>query len=333
MHDIESETLLRYVAGEATRHEAAAVEAWRSASPGNERELRVLAAAWQAATNAPETHEEPSSDWHRIEERLHGSAGAATGSRSAPVERRGVPASAMRLLRAAAIALLLAGGLLYALQRDTPTTIVAAAEAHETAAGETRIVALDEGSRVILGPSSRLTTRHGFGGDHRQVELEGTALFEVTHDPDRAFVVLAGGVRTTVLGTEFVVRAYEGDDAVDVAVVEGRVSVRADTEAEVSAGQSAHVENGIVRIGREDAAQLLAWRERRLAFRDATLRQAARELERWYDVDVVIADERLAQRRITMSMPATALDEVLALMQASLNVRVERTGDQVRFVP
>jgi transmembrane sensor len=345
---MNSELLLRYVAGEATAEESAAVDAWASAAPQNAQELRIISAALRVAMSPTDEHAAPAPQWDRIASRLHGATPALPAetvpprastalpraTTSPPHAPASLPRAATWLLRAAAISLLLAGGLLFALRRDTPSALVATAAAtHATGVGDTRLIHLPDGTQAVLGPYSTLTIPAGFGDAQRQLELNGTAHFDVVHDTGRPFIVVAGAVSATVLGTEFVVRAYADDDAVDVAVVEGRVSVRAATEVEVAAGESAHVEGGVIRLGRDEAAPLLAWREGRLHFRDTILRHAARELERWYDVDIIVADERLQQRRLSMSMQAGPLDEVLALLQASLGVRVERTNGQVRFVP
>jgi len=122
---------------------------------------------------------------------------------------------------------------------------------------------------------------------------------------------------------------------VDVGVLEGRVSVAAqhgDGE-ELVAGERAQVEAGRIRVQRTDVGALLGWRERSLVFRDATLAEVARELERWYDVDVEIADARLERRRITLSVHAAPLDEVLQLMQATLGVPMTQQGRRVRIGP
>jgi transmembrane sensor len=313
--EMDTATLLRHAAGTTDASEAAAVAAWAARHPAHQRQLDCVVAAWRASL-ADDTPA-PASGWGRIAARI-----AAPAPRVRPLRR-----GSTWLLRAAAITLLLAGATVFALYRasDSPPMVQQLAS-WTTAPGETRVVALPDGSQATLGPSSALHLTDGFMSGMRRVDLRGTALFSVQHDATRPFAVATGDVLTTVLGTEFVVRAYTGDESIDVAVINGRVSVAAATAAELAAGDHAQIESGVVRVGRGSAAPLLAWRERRLHFDDATLRHVARELERWYDIDVVIADPSVAERRVTMSMPAADLSEVLTLLEASLAVSIQRDG-------
>ena len=53
--------------------------------------------------------------------------------------------------------------------------------------------------------------------------MSGQANFEVVHEPDRAFRVVAGAARVVDLGTKFDVRLQH--DSTIVTVIEGRVAV------------------------------------------------------------------------------------------------------------
>ncbi|HVU03585.1 MAG TPA: FecR domain-containing protein [Polyangiaceae bacterium] len=88
-------------------------------------------------------------------------------------------------------------------------------------------VALNEGSRIELEPSSRILVREG---NVHAVHLDmpkGGARFQVTHVSGRAFDVTARGVRVRVVGTKFTVRTEDvaGGARVTVAVDEGVVEV------------------------------------------------------------------------------------------------------------
>lgn len=87
------------------------------------------------------------------------------------------------------------------------------------------------------GGRSRLVVREQRPG-RTVVELQGTASFAVTPNPQRLFRVEAGGIAVEVLGTRFTVE--QTGERVRVAVQEGRVRVLwAAHYAEVAAGQSA----------------------------------------------------------------------------------------------
>lgn len=86
-------------------------------------------------------------------------------------------------------------------------------------------VVLPDGSRVTLGPQSRLFYQKAFADSVREIYLSGEAFFEVQKNPGRPFLVKTDAVTTRVLGTSFRVRAYDHDRQVNVIVKTGRVSV------------------------------------------------------------------------------------------------------------
>ncbi len=87
------------------------------------------------------------------------------------------------------------------------------------------LVALSDGSSVLLQKNSRLSYPKKFEGDTREVYLEGEALFEIAKNPDQPFFVYANEIVTKVLGTSFVIRAYPNQANVEVLVKTGKVSV------------------------------------------------------------------------------------------------------------
>jgi transmembrane sensor len=81
--------------------------------------------------------------------------------------------------------------------------------------GEQRVLALEDGTRVILDTDTRVVV--SYDGHIRSVELkEGEALFEVAKRANWPFVVTAGDRRIEALGTSFVERRHDRQLAVFV---------------------------------------------------------------------------------------------------------------------
>ena len=91
---------------------------------------------------------------------------------------------------------------------------------------------LADSSRVVVSPGSELKARMG---KERQVALRGEAYFEVERDGSRPFIVEAGELRVTVLGTGFEVTAYDTAATALVRVRHGSVSVVANGDTVVLA--------------------------------------------------------------------------------------------------
>ncbi len=88
-----------------------------------------------------------------------------------------------------------------------------------------RLVRLADGSLVVLQPKARLRYPRRFASSNRDVQLTGTAFFEVVKNPAKPFRVFAGALTTEVLGTSFSINAPASGEHVRVVVKTGRVRV------------------------------------------------------------------------------------------------------------
>jgi len=177
------------------------------------------------------------------------------------------------------------------------------------------------------------------------VQLDGEAVFDVVHDSRRPFLVYSGNAVTEDLGTRFGIRAYRSDPEVRVVVVSGKVALRRAQGTPGGGPDSAGALLGPNDLGRLDAggratvvrlvdpAPYLAWTAGRLVFRQATLRQVAVELSRWYGVPIEISSEAIAGKRVTLDMPAQALPDALNAVTVPLNLRYTTTTRGVVLHP
>ena len=86
-------------------------------------------------------------------------------------------------------------------------------------------VLLEDGTVVTLKKNSRISYPAHFKSDIRETYLSGEAFFEVARNPEKPFFVYANELVTKVLGTSFVVKAFDGERQVRVNVRTGSVSV------------------------------------------------------------------------------------------------------------
>jgi len=313
---ISSDLLARYLAGEATPAERAAVERWAGQNPQNAAELRRLAALWEPR---PASGWDVDRAWGRVAERLDQDDVVPLHSR-----RR-------QLALAAAVVLTLGATFVWrAVNRD----VESAPQVVVTQPGERRDVNLPDGTQIVVAPGSSLTVTQDYGKSDRSVVLEGEAWFEVRHDAARPFRVRAAGTVTEDLGTGFSVRAREGE-AVRVVLMTGRASFAREAERNVvvlSPGDVARLATtDALPVVTRDAniAQLVAWREGRLEFVDAPLPEVLAELGRWYALEFRLEDTALASRRLTHTFAADNVADALDVLSLSLGIRAERAGSVV----
>ena len=101
-------------------------------------------------------------------------------------------------------------------------TIALSSNTIETRVGEWRTVQLADGSTVSTGPNTLMQVDYSDGT--RRINLaRGEAMFKVTKDPSRPFIVNAGGAVARAVGTRFGVERRE--DRIRVTVAEGKVAV------------------------------------------------------------------------------------------------------------
>jgi len=84
---------------------------------------------------------------------------------------------------------------------------------------------LADGTTVWLNAGSTLKYANNFSKEHRTVQIEGEAFFDVTHDSLHPFIVNASSVSLTVLGTVFNIRAYPDENTIETTLVCGKVEI------------------------------------------------------------------------------------------------------------
>jgi transmembrane sensor len=181
----------------------------------------------------------------------------------------------------------------------------------ETRVGEQRVLALDDGSRIILNTDTRVTV--AYSRETRRVDLaQGEALFEVAKAPERPFVVFAGDRRIVALGTAFVVR--RDSKKLAVTLVEGKVRVLPRDAPAGSPPDAVHTdevkvlepgerivfaEAQPVKLDHPQLEKLLAWQRREVALDDTALAEAVTEMNRYNRKPLEIAFADASDVRVT----------------------------------
>lgn len=195
---------------------------------------------------------------------------------------------------------------------------------YETAPGETRQIALADGSTITLGGATRLEMA---GPEAREARLEaGQALFNLKHDDDVPFELAVGEDRLIDIGTVFDVR--RSATVTTVAVAEGAVLFDpARRKVRIDPGQRLVHPDGARNSAVEafPAALVGEWREGRLTFRDAPLDEIADDLSRATGVRFNARAEA-AGRRISGSVLLDPVRANPASLGPLLGVSMRRDG-------
>ncbi len=209
----------------------------------------------------------------------------------------------------------------------------------ETGVGEQRSQELPDGSIVALNVVTR--ARYDLNDRERVVNLkEGEATFVVRKDPERPFLVRAGGYEVRAIGTAFNVR--NRDRSLDVAVKEGVVEVRrlagGAKPVLLRAGQRFHVQDTTehtlkhAKISNISPTSVDEWRQRVLTYEDAPVDQVVRDLNRFYERPVS-ADPSLGRRHVTLRLVIDDRADTVQRLAVLLDADVRNAGREDRLKP
>jgi ferric-dicitrate binding protein FerR (iron transport regulator) len=199
-------------------------------------------------------------------------------------------------------------------------------------------VTLGDGSVIHMNHQSQIQISSDLNLTNIEIQLQGEAYFQVTHNPDRIFRVVASSGVVEVLGTEFNVRSTAQGE-LHVAVTDGSVSFsntsRSNEQEAVilGKGQNAAIsgETGELVVENFGVENYLAWRTGRLAFDDLPLETICLQLNRLYAVICSFENQELKHLRLTANFSKESLENTLSVIAQSLRIGFESDGETVRW--
>jgi transmembrane sensor len=176
-----------------------------------------------------------------------------------------------------------------------------------TEIGHLSHVVLPDGSTVVLDTDSSIALN--FDSERRDIRLErGRAFFHVAHEP-RPFTVSGERLAVTATGTQFVVE-LDGSGEV-VSMIEGSVLAQAvkasRTHKAISLEGGSRLRDdgqGQWQVGQTDADAATGWMSGRLSYHEQRVADIVREMNRYSRQKIIVADLRLAERRLSAVLVA-----------------------------
>jgi transmembrane sensor len=210
-----------------------------------------------------------------------------------------------------------------------------------TPVGINREVTLSDGSTVALGGGSRVVATLDEGG--RRLDLAtGEAYFKVARDVRRPFVVSAGPIRVTALGTEFNVRT--GGEHVVVAVAEGLVQIESTVRhnegpprapLRVGAGETVSLDvlDASLQLAHADPANIASWQRGRLEFTRESLGAVIESVNRYSARPIKLIDPSLAELHFTGTVFTSRLNDWIHGLPEIFPVVVHDEPSGISIVP
>jgi transmembrane sensor len=213
-------------------------------------------------------------------------------------------------------------------------------------------VQLPDGSHVWVNSDSKLTYAETFIGPTRDIYLEGEAYFDVVKDSKHPFIVHTAGIDIRVLGTAFNVKAYTAEPTIEATLVHGLIEVTKTNQPEASKillhpheklifDKKAN-EQSVIKPGLNAAESAVAqdrpinpaititplsksladsalietsWVYNRLSFEEEKFEDLAKKIERWFNVEITINNNKIRSYRTTGSFENETVDEALKELQ------------------
>lgn len=320
----------RLRAQDVTEIDGLRFRAWLSGSAERRREFESLERLWQRADLLE-----------------HAPAMQRTRETIMARRRQVVQQRSRRISAVAAAALLIIGTVAWLWQ-------LPASNVYVTDIGELRTIPVSDGSVVTLNTATEV--RFDYSDTERRVELvKGQASFEVAKDKSRPFVVSAGGGEVRALGTVFDV--HKDADKVTVTLIEGKVVVtpsalspsaenspRTAGSASIQEAASLNLSPGeqlsylpapiaataspiAIKVAAVDVPRVMAWRARKLAFRDTLLTEAIAEANRYSRDQIVLEAPGMEAARLSGSFEAGKNDLFAEGLRTFFDLRIERQDD------
>ena len=201
--------------------------------------------------------------------------------------------------------------------------------------GSKCLVTLEDGTRVWLNARSTLRYPVKFTGGERHVELNGEGLFDVTHNPERPFVVKAGKTTMTVRGTKFNVRDFAGESLASTTLLEGCVEVGNQSgTVTLEPGMQSQTRGAAdpLTVREVDAGTYAAWTQDKLAFYSADLEEVLTDIRSWYRVETQV-NVNPAEYTLTGKIPRDySLAKVIELLETITDLELVMPDENTLIV-
>ena len=194
--------------------------------------------------------------------------------------------------------------------------------------GEYQVV-LADGTKVWLNSASRLIYPQSFMGKERRVVLSGEAFFDVAHDAERPFIVETSRMNVKVLGTRFNVNDYDDNEEVSTTLVNGSVEiVSGDQQAfRLVPGEQAYGKENELEKREVNVRLYTSWIDGKFLFNNTELEEIAKQISRWYDVEIFFSSESVKKVRFTGAIVKfKPLEDLVRMIESTSQVRFSVKG-------
>ena len=314
--DLPWQLIIAALQEELTPEESERFGNWLAGSPANQATYQQLKQVWNERLTDYILYEaaDENKAWEALQQLLDGPAGLQEDKTVFHPRLADRLTVVRRWTLAAVLAFLTIGiGLWQFLGRPRITE-------YASAAGEQRTIPLSDGSKVVLGPQTRLALHSTFNKTDRTVVLVGgQAQFDVVHYPQQPFIVDMDAASVRDIGTSFIIT--KNQDSTTVTVSAGKVAFTDKASGktrELSAGASLCLYTSRERHGE---MKMIAAGGGSLRFDNVPLSEVAGTLQKQFGKTITLQDTSLAPKKLTVNLDGESFDQCVRVICASLDLQ------------
>lgn len=203
--------------------------------------------------------------------------------------------------------------------------------------GDKQHVILPDSSEVWLNSGTQIRYPEKFNSNNRTVYLDGEAYFSVIRNESYPFIIQADELLVKVLGTQFNVKAYSGDERMITTLNNGKVEVniRGNNSHILKPNEQLiyNIRTTNIEISEVPVGETHSWLTGQIIFSNNSINEILRTLERRFNVSFKNAIYPPLSGSYTIRfLKNENLDEILHILGDVMNVRFNREKDTITIV-
>lgn len=296
---------------------------WKSLSKDNQEIYSRISAIYQDAELLHVYQKlDPQSSWDNFKVLIKGKN--ENVNHTVPVLDNNI-ISIIKIKWAAAVAasILFAAFLIFHNNKKNDNTFIASTGAHQQ-----KKITLPDGSKILLKENTLITYNTETFDQTRVLEFRnGEAFFNIVHDAKRPLKIKLSEIEIEDIGTSFDIRKEK--EKIFVFVSSGTVSLSnklSGEKAMLIKGQKGICDlasKGIITKS-NDELNYMAWADHNFQFIQASLAEVIKKLEEVYGTTILLDDEELKSKRLTISFQNQPIDSVLNIISQTMQIKVEK---------
>ncbi|HKJ41831.1 MAG TPA: FecR domain-containing protein [Sunxiuqinia sp.] len=195
--------------------------------------------------------------------------------------------------------------------------------------GQISKVILPDLSVVWLNSGSTIKYNNNFDVNNREIQLTGQAFFQVTKNKHLPLKVFSKNLEVKVVGTRFDVSAYPEDHEIKVVLERGKVIMHntkiRESHYELNPGEMAQFDPSSGKVARKkvNPKRFISWKDGILIFRDDPMAEVIPQLQRRYNVNIIVKDPKIFNSVFTATIKDETLEDILKSISFACHVHYQ----------